>query len=123
MTVARPVRITRQMLFDTVAKFPVKSSSTKANRTFYLSTSILKHFFGEEWLFRYLGNPGYLYIIEADRTTADLSGLRVIDLAEVIYNLQRVQNFDNCIARMRDGNIEGTAAELDLGRMLYVSIG
>ena len=51
----------------------------------------------------------------------DLKGLRIIDLAEVVYNLQHVPNFDSCISRMRDGDIEGTAAELDLGRMLYLN--
>ena len=44
-----------------------------------------------------------------------------MDLAEVVYNLQTVPGFDNCIARMREGDIEGTAAELDLGRMLYLN--
>jgi hypothetical protein len=39
----------------------------------------------------------------------------------VIYNLQAVSGFDSCIARMRDGDIEGTAAELDLGRMLFLN--
>jgi hypothetical protein len=31
-----------------------------------------------------------------------------MDLAEVIYNLQRVPGFDECLTRMRDGDIEGT---------------
>jgi hypothetical protein len=116
-----PVRITLRMLHDTIANFPPQAKATKGNRSFYLATSILKHFFGEEWLFRYLSDPGYLQIIEADQKKADLSGLRIIDLAEVIYNLQHVPNFDGCIARMRDGDIEGTAAELDLGRMLFLN--
>ena len=109
------------MLHNTVANFPAEAQATKANRSFYLATSILKHYFGEEWLFRYLSNPGYLQIIEAEPNRRDLSGLRIIDLAEVIYNLQHVENFDACIARMRSGDIEGTAAELDLGRMLYLN--
>jgi hypothetical protein len=121
MTMPPPIRITLGMLHDTIANFPPQAKATKVNRSFYLATSILKHFFGEGWLFRYLGNPGYLHIIEADQNTTDLSGLRIIDLAEVIYNLQDVPNFDTCITRMRGGDIEGTAAELDLGRMLYLN--
>ena len=41
-------------------------------------------------------------------------------LAELLYNLQRIPGFDECITRMRDGDIEGTHAELDFGRMLYI---
>jgi hypothetical protein len=44
-----------------------------------------------------------------------------MDLAEVIYNLQPVPGFDECITRLRDGDIEGTYAELDFGRMLYLN--
>lgn len=44
-----------------------------------------------------------------------------MDLAEVLYNLQTVPAFDECISRMRGGDIEGTFAELDFGRMLYLN--
>jgi hypothetical protein len=43
-----------------------------------------------------------------------------MDLAEILYNLQEVPGFAECIARMRNGDIEGTYAELDFGRMLYL---
>src|SRR6266446_2875642 len=49
-----------------------------------------------------------------------MSAYRIMDLAELLYNLQNVRGFDECIARMRDGDIEGTHAELDFGRMLYL---
>jgi hypothetical protein len=117
-----PIRITLQMLHDTVAKFPPQIKQTTANQSFYLAVAILKHFFSEEWVYRYFGNTGYLQIDESgDPTKMDASGLRIIDLAEVIYNLQVVSGFDSCTARMRDGDIEGTAAELDLGRMLFLN--
>jgi hypothetical protein len=96
-------------------KFPPQIKQTAANQSFYLAVAILKHFFSEEWVYRYFGNTGYLQIDESgDPTKMDASGLRIIDLAEVIYNLQAVSGFDSCIARMRDGDIEGTAAELTL---------
>jgi hypothetical protein len=44
-----------------------------------------------------------------------------MDLAKVIYNLQPVRGFDECITRMRNGDIEGTCAELDFGRMLFLN--
>jgi len=49
-----------------------------------------------------------------------MSAYRIMDLAELLYNLQNVSGFDECITRMRNGDIEGTYAELDFGRMLYI---
>lgn len=57
---------------------------------------------------------------ETDAVTLDISAYRIMDLAEILYNLQYVSGFDECISRTRDGDSEGTHAELDLGRMLYL---
>ena len=48
-----------------------------------------------------------------------ISTFKIIDFAELLYNLQDIPGFDTCIDRMRHGVIEATFAELDLGRMLY----
>ncbi len=44
----------------------------------------------------------------------------MIDLAELLYNLQDIAGFDHCLGNLRKGNLEGTYAELDLGRMLHM---
>jgi hypothetical protein len=44
---------------------------------------------------------------------------RLIDLAEILINLQDVRGFNGCLKKLRGGDIEGTYAELDLGRLLY----
>jgi hypothetical protein len=121
MKPAAPIRITLQMLYDTFAKFPVEAALTQENKSFFLAAAILKHYFGPEWVERHFNRPGYLQIDESSQASMDIKGLRIIDLAEVIYNLQHVPNFDDCIERMKDGDIEGTAAELDLGRMLFLN--
>jgi hypothetical protein len=121
MSATLPVKITLRMLHDTIAGFPLEIRKNKATDSFLLATSILKHYFGEQWIDSYLVKPGFLQIDESNRERQDLSALRMIDLAEVIYNLQLVPGFDDCIARMRDGDIEGTFAELDLGRMLFLN--
>jgi hypothetical protein len=118
---SQPIRITLQMLHDTFEKFPDAVAPTRENKSFLLATAVLKHYFGQGWIDRHLNRPGYLQIDETNQTTMDLKGLRLIDLAEEIYNLQHVPNFDSCITRMRDGDIEGTAAELNFGRMLYLN--
>jgi len=116
-----PVRISLRMLHDTVAGFQPGISENKATDSFLLATSILKHYFGQDWIDTYLFKPGFLQIDENDPTRKYLSALRMIDLAELIYNLQLVPGFDDCIARMKAGDIEGTFAELDFGRMLFLN--
>jgi hypothetical protein len=80
---------------------------------------------GADWVERHIVSDnrkkGFLSIDESEPHRREISCLRVMDLAEVVYNLQPVPGFDECIARMRDGDIEGTYAELDFGRMLYLN--
>jgi hypothetical protein len=117
-----PVRITLPMLHKTFANIPAEAAPTEANKSLFLAFAIFKHYFGQAWLERHLEDPaGYLHIDESSQHKMDLAGLRIVDLAEVIYNLQHVENFDGCMERMSDGNIEDTAAELDMGRMLYLN--
>jgi len=42
-------------------------------------------------------------------------------LAEILFNLQRVPGFDECLDRMRRGDIEGALAEFNIGRMLFLN--
>lgn len=78
-----------------------------------------------DWVERHVVSDGrkkgFLSIDETNPYRREMSFFRVMDLAEVIYNLQAVPGFDECIARMREGDIEGTYAELDFGRMLYLN--
>jgi hypothetical protein len=116
-------------LHDTLSKLRTASLarlSTPLNgvqESLLLAGAILKYYFGQDWLNKYLlpdaTKPNYLRIV-ADTISQDRTALRAIDLAEMIYNLQHLRGFDECIAKMRNGDIEGTYAELDLGRMLYL---
>jgi hypothetical protein len=69
------------------------------------------------------GSPGFLrqYDDDAKKVLSEEQSFRIVDLAELLYNLQNVEGFDDCIERMRKGLLESTYAELDLGRMLYLS--
>jgi hypothetical protein len=125
MNTASLARLNVPMLHDTLASFPPVMKVNGVTASFSLAMAILKYYFGEEWLNKYVtpdtAKPNFLRIDESDPIRRDLTALRTIDLAEVIYNLQHVQGFDECIARMKNGDIEGTYAELDLGRMLYLN--
>lgn len=124
-----PVRLTVQILHHTLAdarrKFPAGRTMSGAEESLALAGAILRHFLGEDWLTKWVmpetARANFLRIDEARQSNLDLSALRLIDLAEVVYNLQDVPGFDECISKMRNGDIEGTYAELDLGRMLYLN--
>jgi hypothetical protein len=115
-------RITREALQDAFDQIPKELNG--ATQSFALASAIVRGFLGDEWLDRHVmpssRKPGFLTIDETDATTLDLSAYRISDLAEVLYNLQHIPGFDECIMRMRRGDIEGTYAELDFGRMLYL---
>jgi hypothetical protein len=116
-------RLVDRHLLNTIAKFPDEIRNDPTNRAFYLSIAILQHFFGSEWADEYVqdnGRSGYVRMNWRDQTQAEIQSYRVVDLAEVLFNLQHIEGFDDCIQKMRDGDIEGTYAELDLGRMLYL---
>jgi hypothetical protein len=121
---AAPARLTDQHLSRTVASFPVDVRDDPTNRAFYLSLAVVRHFLGNAWADEHVqdnGQPGYVRLNWRDRTQAQIQSFRIVDLAELLFNLQHTDGFDDCIKKMRDGDIEGTYAELDLGRMLYQS--
>jgi hypothetical protein len=116
-------RITRKALQEAFEQIPTHFSGM--SQSFFLAGSVVRGFLGEKWLDRHVmpskHKRGFLTIDASSPPALDISAYRIIDLAEILYNLQDVSGFDECISRMRDGDIEGTNAELDFGRMLYLN--
>jgi hypothetical protein len=83
--------------------------------SFALASGVLRAFFDPEWVERHIISdeykPGFMSIDESQIERQEITFFRGMDLAEVIDNLQLVPGFDECITRMRDGDIEGTYAE------------
>lgn len=121
--------IRRRMSFEQLQRgFDSLPSAVRENgqtESLALASGVLRAFMGADWVERHVisggRKRGFLSIDESDPHRRETSFFRVMDLAEVIYNLQPVPGFDECITRMRDGDIEGTYAELDFGRMLYLN--
>lgn len=89
-----------------------------------LASGVLRTLLGEEWFERHVmpeGKKGFLTVDKSTPIKRELSFARIIDIAEAIYNIQEAPGFDDCIRRMREGDIEGTLAEFDFGRMLYIN--
>jgi hypothetical protein len=87
---------------------------------------VVKYFFGDQWLDRYVTpgerkRSGFLRVIEGTGPETQISSFRIVDLAELLFNLQKIEGFDRCIEQMKHGDLEGTYAELDLGRMLHIA--
>ena len=92
---------------------------------FALASGVLRLFLGSEWVEKCiisdLGKKGFLSVKEQDPIKREISFFRVMDLAEILYNLQYTPGFDECVNRMRQGDIEGTLAELNVARMLFLN--
>jgi hypothetical protein len=121
--------IRRRMSFEQLQSgfdsLPSQVRDNAQTESLALASGVLRAFMGADWVERHVisdgRKKGFLSIDESDPHRREMSFFRVMDLSEVIYNLQSVPGFDECITRMRDGDIEGTYAELDFGRMLYLN--
>jgi hypothetical protein len=116
------VRLTEAHLLRTARSFAAAVRADRSYCTFLLSVAILRHFLGAEWSDRHLtpnGQPGFLRQDQAEKTRSESQAWLVTDLADCLFNLQHIVGFDECITKMRDGDLEATYAELDFGRMLY----
>jgi hypothetical protein len=117
------VRITEGHLLGVVSRLPYQIVLRDTDRTYWVAISVLKYFFGEAWLAEHLdpeGPPGLLRQIPSDQEEQNKRAYRILDLAELLFNLQDQSGFADCIERMKNGDIEGTYAELDFGRMLHM---
>jgi hypothetical protein len=86
---------------------------------------IIVHFLGIEWYRQYafIGAKRNSYL-SPDRdvrndTRMPIYSMRILNLAEMLFNLQEVEGFGHPLVRIASGQIESSMAELQLGMMLY----
>jgi hypothetical protein len=116
-------RIPLSALLDAVMRFEPGIYSDDSQRTFTLSLHIVKHFLKGEWMRDHMvpdgGKRGFLSQAFGTPVEGEIQSYRVVDLAELLFNLQHIAGFDQCVERLRQGAVEATHAELDFGRMLH----
>lgn len=127
MGVERPLRISFPDLVETARTFPNEVRADPNRQTFTLAASIIRHFLGQQWYDDHIvqdaanSRPaGFLRLdfssdFERERKTA-----RFLDFAEMLFNLQHIDGFDDRIDQMGAGQIEATFAEFDFARFLYL---
>jgi hypothetical protein len=120
---ATPPPIAEQHLINVIRKFPPEIQRHDSQRAFWLSVAVIKHFLGLEWATQHMSPensaPGFLRVIPGSGPETQMSTFKVVDLAELLWNLQTTPGLEICLDRLRRADIESKYAELDLARMLY----
>jgi hypothetical protein len=90
---------------------------------FFLSLNVLKHFFGRDWVKQYAvvgaSKNSFMFPDLEPQQGREHYIFRVITLAEMLYNLQGIENFDACISQVASGQIESAFYELSIATMLH----
>jgi len=123
----KPWRITPENLRD-YGLTNIPDPGNAPARVYALAYSFLRMVFGTKWGEKYILNAkstDFIGKLQGNNTTYDIQVhfQRVIDLAELIFNLQGIPSLENCLDQLAGGNIEATVAELDAGKMLHVYAG
>lgn len=121
----RPRRVARVQLRRMVRSMPAGPHTSMANA---LAMAICTNFFGIEWVEHHImsspNGGGFIAQTAAQLTRLELLDrhlYRVIELGEMLYNLQHVNGFDNCISQLKNGKIEDTIAELESAKLLFIN--
>lgn len=94
-------------------------------RSYGLACFLLSEFLPGDWIQENIsatpGTSGYLRCpIKGNGSAMQKHMLRVINLAETLFNLQTATGFDAVLAQLQTASIEDTSAELESGRMLWI---
>ena len=118
-------RITVEHLLNTYLSFP--DDIRNISPTFHIGLAVVKYFLGEDWIERHLNplttlEPSFMRLKLGDDAATYIQTFKTVDLGELLFNLQDVEGFDECISRMQnEEHVEASLAELDFGRMLKVN--
>ena len=134
----RPKLIVPQLTVDDLRGYLARTRpeliADRGRRHFVLFMYILRKLVGSYWAEKNItgsaqgseklpGPRGYLELDFSADEIRETKTLRLYDLAEIIFNLQTVEGFDECMRRLRTasgGQVEATYAELQVAKLLYV---
>jgi hypothetical protein len=90
---------------------------------YLLSGEIVGNFLGRSWIEQYIKGaslPVDFYFYDSANANLDVHMRRAIDLGEMLFNLQSVKNFDQCLIQLKGGQMEPAFAELEVGKILKI---
>jgi hypothetical protein len=105
--------------------FPPEVSDPLA-RLYALSGPVLLFFAELEWFDKYVlsaprSHGDYLLRDWRSEERIQIHMFRIILLAEMLFNLQHVAGFDQCMAQMKARKVESTYTELEVAKLLRLS--
>jgi hypothetical protein len=122
-----PRRISLADLAETRRRFPEEVRSDSEREIFTSAVSVVRHFFGHDWYMQHIfqdadstRSPGFMRIDYTLGPEGEKKTSRLLDFAENLFNLQKIEGFEDRVEQMRTGDIEATFAEFDFGRFLYI---
>lgn len=90
-----------------------------ALRALGLANLVLTMFLGQEWVNRYINGAGTPDQFIGPPDFSVRYWMRVVNLAEMLFNLQWVSGFEKCLAQLANGQIEDTIGEFETGKHLW----
>lgn len=99
---------------------PDRLSEGITGRSDKLATQVLLRFLGSDWIERYISSgKGFLqHDAKEDWQKLEMHRMRRIVLAEMLFNLQRIDGFKSCLLELAAGQIEATYAALEIARLI-----
>ena len=109
----RLAQITDQHLLKTTGNLPpAELRNDDSKRSFLLSVAVIKYFLGEEWIEEYLSPQGaadsLLRVVPGEDADTQISAFKIVDSAQLLYNLQDIPRCYVRIDRIRRGILEPT---------------
>jgi hypothetical protein len=117
-------RVTVDSLRTLDRLIPFRQHEPPTLRAYKLSKAIIQKFVGSDWIDQHIdrARSGYLRFRDDPPQAREQHYMRTIVLAEMLYNLQKIKNFDCCLHELVAGQVEGAYAALEIGRMLATSV-
>ena len=118
-----PPRVTVDSLRTLDELIAFRQHEPQTSRAYKLSKAVLEKFVGSVWIDQHIdkARSGYLRFRADPPQARETHYMRTILLAEMLYNLQKIENFDCCLHELVAGQVESTYAALEIGRILVTS--
>jgi hypothetical protein len=113
-------RVTREELRTLIKLLARRPQQSPTAHAYQVSQAVIRKFLGLEWVQTHIwtSTTGYIRPDTSSALARETYYMRTTLLAEMLYNLQIVKGFDNCLTELKGGQIESAYAALEIARLL-----